>query len=119
MKNAICLIIICLLSQVAIAQSPATTNCLDSLKVPSAFTPNGDEVNDTFALNITCPLADFKLQLYNNWGETVFETTTPDFVWNGTDAEGAPLDAGVYFWMITVDSTTNKATRKGNLTLIR
>lgn len=52
------------------------------LYIPSAFTPNGDGVNDKFgvkAQNIT----DFNLRIFNRWGELVFESNNISDLWDG------------------------------------
>jgi len=51
--------------------------------IPSAFTPNGDGINDAFgvkARNIT----EFNLRIFNRWGELVFESDDINTYWDGT-----------------------------------
>ena len=65
--------------------------CTD-LYVPTAFSPNGDGVNDTFFVYGSC-IAFMQLEIYSRWGEQVFITTTPangwDGKWRGKDCESA------------------------------
>jgi gliding motility-associated-like protein len=88
--------------------------------VPNAFTPNNDNLNDIFkpvANNIT--LQDF--QIYNRWGQMVFETTDIHKGWNGT-FQGQLADIGNYvYWLSYFDctNTTKPKTIKGNIILIR
>ena len=52
--------------------------------LPNAFTPNDDGINDLFkGKGIFTGMADFKLQIWNRWGELIFETTDPNVGWNG------------------------------------
>ncbi len=84
--------------------------------VPNAFTPNGDDLNDTFH-----PATDydrfsrFSMIIYNSWGQRQFETTNPAEGWDGKDAA-----AGVYVWVITyVDYLGKVNTLRGSVTLIK
>ncbi|MFA8450078.1 MAG: choice-of-anchor L domain-containing protein [Bacteroidales bacterium] len=52
------------------------------IKVPNAFSPNGDGLNDYFQI-LHRSVTDFKCLIYNRWGEKVYETKDPDFKWNG------------------------------------
>ena len=50
--------------------------------IPNAFTPDGDGTNEIFkcyGLNIE----DFRMEIYNRWGEMVFESNDIDYGWNG------------------------------------
>jgi len=104
--------------------------CLDSSSVtitttgahdgmPSAFTPNGDGLNDVFNLaNLTFQkLIDFKI--FNRNGKLIFHTTNPDMGWDGS-WNGAPQEMGVYTYQVIVTQTDGSIkTHKGNVTLIR
>jgi gliding motility-associated-like protein len=90
------------------------------LLVPTAFTPNGDGVNDIFRivryLNIE-KLEEFAI--YDRWGEKVFSTDIITDGWNGT-YKGHAEDMGVYVWYVkalTYDG--QEIFKKGNVTLVR
>jgi gliding motility-associated-like protein len=90
------------------------------LLIPSAFTPNGDGLDDIFHivryLNIET-LEEFAV--YDRWGQKVFSTDILTDGWNGT-YKGHPQDMGVYVWYVkalTYDG--QEVFRKGNVTLIR
>lgn len=68
--------------------------------IPNAFTPNYDGTNDEFKVGHSCTLEDFKLQIFNRWGNVVFETTNADIGWDGT-MSGQEMPAGVYTYSIT------------------
>lgn len=53
--------------------------------IPSAFTPNGDGVNEGFRSVFDYASAkDFKLEIFNRWGEKIFESDDPKDYWDGT-----------------------------------
>lgn len=92
-------------------------NC--KLFFPSAFSPNGDGLNDIARMtgDVT-ELSGFQLSIYNRWGEQVFVTANPLHGWNGM--QGASLsDVGVYFYQIQYTLNNEKQFMKGDLTLIR
>lgn len=69
------------------------------LFVPTAFSPNGDGLNDHFRVEAT-NIADFTVKIYDRWGEELFVSHDPDFQWDGTyKGEQVPLDT--YLYVIT------------------
>jgi gliding motility-associated-like protein len=89
--------------------------------VPSAFTPNGDHLNDIFRVsNLKYKrLIDFKV--FNRYGEMVFENSSGDVTkgWDGT-YKGVKQDMGTYNYAIILGEPdgTDKVI-KGTVTLIR
>ena len=78
--------------------------------VPNAFTPNGSELNNIF-LPIFSPslaLQSYSLQIFNRWGEIIFESQDPLKGWDGTitTANGASMSPdGMYTYKITFVET--------------
>lgn len=67
---------------------------------PTAFTPDGDGLNDTFRPYLMCDIEEnYKLFIYDRWGKQVFSTTKRDDAWDGK-IEGNPAEQGVYTWVI-------------------
>lgn len=90
--------------------------------IPNAFTPNGDGDNDYFFPRqlLTEGVVDFRMEIYNRWGEKIFETSNPDGRgWDGK-FNGKEQPVGVYVYQISV-RYKNQASEKytGNVTLIR
>lgn len=87
---------------------------------PTAFTPNGDGNNDSFCLQGWDHCNDnFHIMIFDRWGEKVFESTDPNFCWNGI-YKGQLLNADVFVYSVNAlykDDT--KVSKKGNITLIR
>lgn len=86
------------------------------LKVPNAFTPNGDSLNDIFRPVVNADLIEtFSLVIYNQWGQKIFESYDPVSGWNGSDTS-----AGVYGWVITIsDLDGNVIKAMGSVVLLR
>ena len=66
---------------------------------PSAFSPNNDGVNDEFRPLTGCEILEYNLQIFDRWGNLLFETTDPDLSWNGM-LNGQLLSTGVYVWWL-------------------
>lgn len=87
--------------------------------VPNAFTPNGDKNNDEFCLKgWTYCVTDFKIIIYDRWGEKVYESTDPEFCWDGK-FNGEVLNSGVYVYAISAKVNRETKIKKGNITLMR
>jgi len=87
--------------------------------VPSAFTPNGDGVNDVFRVGHITFQAVQEFRVFNRWGEEVFHTIDPREGWDGT-WKGQPQEMGTYFYLIRLGYPDGSAeTYQGDVTLIR
>ncbi len=60
-------------------------NCDCQIFAPNAFTPNADGLNDVFTIKTECAFESFSVRIFNRWGEEVFSSSEPDFVWRGED----------------------------------
>ena len=73
---------------------------LASIFLPNAFSPNGDGINDSFkGKGNYFGVKDYNMQIYNRWGEMVFESSDPDAGWNGrvkNVGRESPSDVYVY-----------------------
>lgn len=72
------------------------------LWLPKAFTPNNDGRNDKFGPgNNYCDgdFQNFGFNIYNRWGQLVFQTSSPGEKWDGT-FNGKPQEVGVYFYTL-------------------
>ena len=86
--------------------------------MPSAFTPNGDGLNDCFGVQQRGLLNDMQLSVYNRFGGRIFYTTTPDKCWDGK-YNGVLQDVGTYIYTLTLSGACGKETHKGTLVLIK
>ena len=74
--------------------------------VPNAFTPNKDGKNEVFIprailiFNQTGnPILDYKFEIFNRWGEQVFESNDLNLGWDGT-YKGEPCQDGHYVYKV-------------------
>ncbi len=67
-----------------------------TIQVPNVFTPDNDEINDVFEVQIA-NMIRFEIQIVNRWGNLVFESDDPQFKWDGT-ISGNPATEGTYFY---------------------
>lgn len=96
-----------------------------SLAVPNSFTPNGDGINDSFAVMLNPCLGRIRqLSIYNRWGQLVFHQELTSLLekitsWDGR-YHGEMAQTGVYGYQLTLESTTGKISKHtGSVTLIR
>jgi gliding motility-associated-like protein len=72
--------------------------------VPNSFTPNGDGTNEEFlpVINDVIDESTFKFQIFNRWGELLFESQNKDYGWDGTYGltTGIKCQDGSYTWKI-------------------
>jgi gliding motility-associated-like protein len=90
------------------------------LKMPNAFTPNGDGRDDVFRIP---PVTIQKIQsfsVFNRWGQEIFRTTDNGAGWDG-NYNGQPQPTGTYVWMIQYQDGLSKKyeTARGTVELIR
>lgn len=63
------------------------------------FTPDGDGINDVFSFDFRAfAVADFNCVIVDRWGIVMYEMTSIDDAWNGTDKNGSLCADGVYFY---------------------
>ena len=85
---------------------------------PTAFTPNGDGLNDVYRPILSGYHNFHEFRIVNRWGQTVFESANTYPSWNGS-FNGVPQDMGVYFYYIKYDCGSNTIEEKGDVTLVR
>ena len=88
------------------------------LYVPNTFTPDGDGINDGFRAMAT-EIDEFRLLVFNRWGEEIFASNTLDKAWDGTyQGVRSPIDT--YVWRIDLRELNGKRrTVFGHVNLVR
>jgi gliding motility-associated-like protein len=87
--------------------------------VPTAFTPNGNGLNDQLLPRYVGIKKLNYFTIYNRWGQVVFNTTDTRKGWDGT-LNGKAVATGAYVWMLHAEDIASKVYRmKGTFTLIR
>ncbi|MFT5779572.1 MAG: gliding motility-associated-like protein [Crocinitomicaceae bacterium] len=74
------------------------------LQVPNVITMNGDDINDEFIIHNLEDFDNVHLQIFNRWGNLVFEDLSYQNDWRGYDISGNPLVDGVYTYVVTPES---------------
>ncbi len=90
--------------------------------LPNAFTPNGDGKNEGFkGTGYFEGITNFRMTIWNRWGELIFETSDPNEAWNGRkNNEGDLLQSGVYVVVVEyLEPSGNKVKLNGFATLLR
>lgn len=93
-----------------------------TLVMPNAFTPNNDGLNDDYkGYGYIDGVKNYKMTIWNRWGEQIYETSNPRSGWNGQkENTGLLAPQGVYVFI--VDYITPRGEPKnlrGHVTLIR
>lgn len=70
--------------------------------VPNVITPNGDRINDYFAVKST-DIETFYIVITDNRGNEIFSSNDKDFSWDGTDFSGQPVEKGMYTYVIIAE----------------
>ncbi len=96
------------------------TKGLCKVYVPNAFSPNGDTRNDVFKVSGTDMLTEFHLQIFNRYGQIVFDTQDKNKGWNGS-FNNKPAVNGNYVYLLQYKESGSTEIRivKGNCLLIR
>ncbi|MFT4152798.1 lectin-like domain-containing protein [Parafilimonas sp.] len=87
--------------------------------IPSAFTPNGDGLNDAFKMTPVGIKQILYFKVMNRWGQVMYASKSASAAWDGT-LNGIPQAAGTYIWMVAGITASGTAFRKqGTVVLIR
>lgn len=88
-------------------------------EIPNVFTPNGDLINDFFLIMQSEKISEFNINIYNRWGNLIFQSTNTDFKWDGK-FNGTECSEGTYFWVLNYTLEEDKIeTKQGTVTLLR
>ena len=82
----------------------------------NAFSPDGDGKNDTWQIQNIEMYPDNTISIFNRWGDEVFKTKG----YSVTNAwDGANLQPGTYFYVLSVNENGSKRTYKGFITMVK
>lgn len=84
--------------------------------VPTAFSPDGNNINDTWNIPALNAFPSFELSLYNRNGQLVYQSRNSFRPWDGT-YKGEPQPAAVYVYVISLGR--GFPVKKGTVMLIR
>lgn len=94
--------------------------CPCAVYVPTAFTPNGDGLNDVFKPSTQCYAKQYKLCVFNRFGEMVFTSTDPGKGWDGS-AGPYRQSSGTFIWTLQYQDPNSKKMlfQKGTVVMLR
>jgi gliding motility-associated-like protein len=99
------------------------------IKLPNAFTPGlsgstggvpgSGTFNDVF-LPIARGVEEFEMDIFDRWGNLIFQSKDRNIGWDGYDRHGRLMPAGVYVYKLVLRlSDGQRTTKVGDVTLIR
>ncbi len=90
-----------------------------TLEIPNVFTPNSDGTNDVFTIKST-GVKEISLQIFNRWGEKLYEFSGQNAAWDGKAASGAKAPEGTYFYFVKAKGFDDKEIEQhGTVNLFR
>lgn len=102
--------------------SQSNTVCIQrrpDLWLPTAFTPNGDGLNDTFGPVVkSAQITDFEFIVYDRYGGRVFVSTSPDNRWDGTHSGKQVAEGGYLYYLKAKLQNGQTIERKGSVNVV-
>jgi len=89
---------------------------IDCIEIPTSFTPNGDGKNDDWVINNIELYSGNRLQIFNRWGNLLYEQSPYTTPWDGT-FNGNALPAETYYYILDLNNGQEAFT--GTVTIIR
>jgi len=92
-----------------------------SIDVPTAFTPNGDGINDVIFPDGWGLRKLNYFKIFNRWGQLVFESNDLSIGWDGV-FQGAPQNIETYVYQVSAETYLDKQptlTKSGTFKLLR
>ncbi len=73
--------------------------------MPTAFSPNGDSVNDLFkGAGVLLGVTNYRFEIWNRWGQLIFETDDPEAGWDGRVNNSLEFaSSGIYVCKVKFD----------------
>lgn len=96
-------------------------NKLDEIYIQNAFSPNNDNINDEFAINLNQEeFLEFKFMIFNRWGKVIYQTDETTFSWNGK-YQNVEVPIGVYPWRMVYRQVgeIDVKVKQGHITVIK
>jgi gliding motility-associated-like protein len=98
------------------ATDELTVKILRPVKVPNAFSPNGDGINDYWQITNLADYDKATVQVYNRYGQMVFRSVGYGTPWDGK-ANGNSLPVGTYYYIIELNKKIAPLT--GSVTILK
>ena len=91
---------------------------IPEIVIPTGFSPNGDGVNDGWQIDLIDRFPDCTVEIYNRWGELLFESVGYAEAWDGT-YNGGEVPIGTYYYAIELNHPDFPEPYTGPLTVLR
>lgn len=91
----------------------------DIFQMPSAFTPNGDGLNDCFGISKWGDITNLQFEIFNKWGNLIFRTTNPSECWDGNYKDMAQPPGVYVYWIRATSKFCGNIFKKGTVVIIR
>jgi len=86
------------------------------LKIPNAFSPNGDGINDTWNIQDIGSFPNCSVSIFNRAGKVVYSSIGYGMPWDGT-SKGSALPMGTYYYVI--DLKTGRKPLSGYVAIVK
>ncbi len=83
----------------------------------ASFSPNGDDINDTWGLSNVQNYPNFTLEIFNRWGQMVHQQKNEFKVWDGKQF-GIDVPIGTYYYIFFYEGKDGDH-EKGSITIMR
>ncbi|MGC9331781.1 MAG: gliding motility-associated C-terminal domain-containing protein [Bacteroidales bacterium] len=91
----------------------------DCLRIPNAFTPNGDGVNDTWIIENLDFYPRAFIEIFNRWGQKLYEGHPDDEPWDGTTMNGKTVPTGTYIYTIRPETENSMERITGTVSVVK
>ncbi|MVN75014.1 T9SS type B sorting domain-containing protein [Hymenobacter sp. HMF4947] len=95
-----------------------TVTVRPAIRIPNAFTPNGDGRDDTWQIEFIEQFPDNTVNVFNRWGNKIFsaENYSRSNEWRG-DINGQPAPVGTYYYVVVTKGPLGKS-YAGSITIL-
>ncbi len=95
-------------------------NCNEcTLYIPDAFSPNNDNINDTFLPTVSCVPETYVFSIFNRWGQLIYLSKEVEKPWDGKSS-GIDAQDGIYIYQINYKFPGEQAkSKRGTVVLIK
>lgn len=88
------------------------------LKIPNAFSPNGDGINDSWIIENSGNYSNISLEVFNRWGQLIHRQSGNLQPWNGT-FNNKVLPVGTYYYILKINAGGKQQTISGSVTVLK
>ena len=92
-----------------------TITTIESIDIPTAFSPNNDGINDVWSIVGLSSYTDCKVEIYNRYGQLLFQSNGYIRAWDGS-YKNSPLPVAAYYYII---KSKILGTKSGSVTILK